>query len=85
MPRGRKKAVPMIENIEERMEQVNAEIESLKEQLKAKKVELKELQKAKERSDKLAAERKAEEDKEAILAAVAVSGKSVDEILDFLK
>jgi len=88
-PKGSKnrksKTVAAVENVNERIEAVSAEIESLKEQLKAKKAELKDLNKAKEEADKLAAEKKAEEDKSAILAAVAASGKSVDEILDMLK
>ena len=83
MPRGRKRAV--IENVDEKIEQVTAEIEELKEQLKEKKTELKSLSKAKIEADRIAAERKAEEDKAAIPAAVAASGKSVEEILDFLK
>jgi len=83
MPRGSKRAV--IENVDEKIEQVTAEIEELKEQLKEKKTELKSLSKAKIEADRIAAERKAEEDKAAILAAVAASGKSVEEILDFLK
>ena len=83
MPRGRKRAV--IENVDEKIEQVTAEIEELKEQLKEKKTELKSLSRAKIEADRIAAERKAEEDKAAILAAVAASGKSVEEILDFLK
>ena len=83
MPRGRKRAV--IENVDEKIEQVTAEIEELKEQLKEKKTELKSLSRAKIEADRIAAERKAEEDKAAILAAVPASGKSVEEILDFLK
>lgn len=83
MPRGRKRAV--IENVDEKIEQVTAEIEELKEQLKEKKTELKSLSKAKVEADRIAAEKKAEEDKAAILAAVVASGKSVEEILNFLK
>ena len=79
----RKKAI--IENVDEKIEQVSAEIEELKEQLKEKKAELKSLAKAKIAADRIAAEKKAEEDKAAILAAVAASGKSVEEILDLLK
>lgn len=37
------------------------------------------------REAKLAAERKAEEDAQKIAEAVAASGKSVEEILEFLK
>ena len=85
MPRGRKKTIPVVENIDEKIAAVEAEIASLTETLKAKKAERKELAKAKIEADKAAALKKAEEEKEAILAAVAASGKTVDEILDMLK
>ena len=67
--------------IEEKMAAVEAEITTLSEQLKAKKDELKALAKDKEAAIVAAAEKKAEEDKKAILDAVAASGKSVEEIL----
>ena len=51
----------------------------------AKKAELKALVKAKAESDKIAAAKKAEEDKAALLAAFEQSGKSIEEILDMLK
>ena len=70
MPRGRKKVV----NIAERIEAVKAEIESLSIQLKEKKAELK----------KLEAEQ-AEEDKAKLLEAFAASGKSVEEVVAWLK
>jgi len=85
MPRGRKKTIPVVENIDERIAAVEDEIASLTEALKAKKAERKELAKAKLEADKAAALKKAKEEKEAILAAVAASGKTVDEILDMLK
>ena len=71
--------------IEEKIATVESEIEELGTQLKAKKDELKELGKQKLAAEKDAAERKAEEDKKAILDAVEKSGKSVEEILELLK
>ena len=65
-----------VENIDEKIAAVEAEIEKLTADLKAKKTELKDLLKAKEI---------AVEDKAAILAAVESSGKSIEEILEFLK
>ena len=53
--------------------------------LKTKKAELKDLMKTKEAQMKEAAEKKAEEDKAIILAAIEASGKSVEEILNLLK
>ena len=74
-----------VENIDEKIAAVEAEIEKLTADLKAKKTELKDLLKAKEIAVKAAAEKKAEEDKAAILAAVESSGKTIEEILEFLK
>ncbi len=70
MPRGKKKIVPVTEKINA----VKAEIETLTAQLKEKKAELK----------KLEAEQ-AEEDKAKLLEAFAASGKSVDEVVAWLK
>ena len=70
MPRGKKKIVP----VTERIEAVKAEIETLTAQLKEKKAELK----------KLEAEQ-AEEDKTKLLDAFIGSGKSVDEVVAWLK
>ena len=70
MPRGRKKAL----NVTERIEAVKADIATLTAQLKEKKSELK----------KLEAEQ-AEEDKAKLLEAFAASGKSVDEVVAWLK
>ena len=70
MPRGKRKIVPVTEKIEA----VKAEIETLTAQLKEKKAELK----------KLEAEQ-AEEDKAKLLEAFAASGKSVDEVVAWLK
>ncbi len=71
--------------IEEKMKSVEAEITTLSEQLKAKKDELKQLTKDKLAAEEAAIAKKAEEDKKAILDAVAASGKSVEEILELLK
>ena len=46
---------------------------------------IKQLVKLKAEAERVAAEKKAEEDKAAILAAVEASGKSVEEILELLK
>ena len=74
-----------IENIDERIAAAETAIASLSEELKAKKAELKRYQKMKEEAERIAAEKKAEEDRAAILAAVEASGKSVEEILELLK
>ena len=74
-----------IENIDERIAATEAAIASLTEELKAKKAELKRYQKMREEAERIAAEKKAEEDRDAILAAVEASGKSVEEILELLE
>ena len=74
-----------IEVIDERIASAETAIASLTEELKAKKAELKRYQKMKEDAERIAAEKKAEEEKAAILAAVEASGKSLDEILELLK
>lgn len=71
--------------IEERITAVETEIQKLTEALKVKKTELKNLVKEKAKAERIAAEKKLEEEKAAIMDAVKKSGKSVDEILDFLK
>ncbi len=83
MPRGKKTIIP--ENIEEKIADVEKELADLTAKAKAKKVELKKLVKAKEQALKIAAEKKAAEDKEKLLKAVADSGKTVEEVLDLLK
>ena len=77
--------VESIETIDERIAAAETAIASLSEELKAKKAELKRYQKMKEDAERIAAEKKAEEDRAAILAAVEASGKSVEEILELLK
>ena len=74
-----------IETIDERIAAAETAIASLSEELKAKKAELKRYQKMREEAERIAAEKKAEEDRAAILAAVEASGKSVEEILELLK
>ena len=92
MPRPKgsknKKAFEQMESIEvidERIASAETAIASLTEELKAKKAELKRYQKMKEDAERIAAEKKVEEDRAAILAAVEASGKSVEEILELLK
>ena len=85
-PKGSKnKAKIIVENVDEKIAAVEAEIEDLTAALKAKKADLKKLKKAKLQADKAAEEKKAEEEKAALLEAIAQSGKSMDEILDLLK
>ena len=76
--------IETVESIDERIATTEAAISALTEELKAKKAELKELTKAKEAAEKLAAEKKAEEDKTKLLDAVATSGKSIEEIIDMI-
>ena len=77
--------VETVESIDERIAAAEAAIETLTTDLKAKKAELKELIKLKAEAERVAAEKKAEEDKAAILEAVEKSGKTVEEILELLK
>ncbi|MBE5775023.1 MAG: hypothetical protein E7337_14015 [Clostridiales bacterium] len=74
-----------VEQYDEKIVTLTAEIENLTETLKTKKAELKELEKGKEAAVEAAAAQKAEEEKKKILDAVAASGKSLDEILELLK
>ena len=74
-----------IDSLDEQIKATEAEIESMTAALKDKKAELKTLIKAKEKAEKIAAEKKAEEDKARLLEAVAASGKSIDEIVEMLK
>lgn len=76
--------VDTVENIDERITTVESAIAALTEELKAKKAELKELTKAKAEAERLAAEKKAEEDKTRLMEAIAASGKSVKEIISLL-
>ena len=88
MPRPKgsknKKAFEQMESIEvidERIAAAETAIASLTEELKAKKAELKRYQKMREEAERIAAEKKAEEDR----AAMEASGKSVEEIPELLK
>ena len=67
-----------------RMAEEGAVCKELGAQLKAKKAELKALIKEKEAALAAAAEKKAEEEKAKLLDALAKSGKSIDEIIEFL-
>ena len=92
-------AAPVIQNpeqISEKITIVETEIATIGEQLKAKKEELKVLVKEKAKADKAVAKQKAkeeaeaaakkiEEDKAKLLEAFQASGKSVNEILAYLK
>ena len=82
--KNKKKAVVVVENVDERIAAAEAEIASLTEQLKAKKAELKDLNKAKAEADRLAALQKAEAEQAKLLEAVAASGKSIEEIISLL-
>ena len=85
-PKGSKnKKTVFVENIDEKIAAAEKEIAELTETLKTKKAVLKDLVKAKAENAKIAAAKKAEEDKAAILAAVEKSGKTVEEILEMLK
>jgi len=79
----RKIAIP--ESIDEKIATAEAELANLLAQVKAKKAEIKKLAKAKEAELKAAAEKKAAEEKENLMQAVADSGKTVEEIMEFLK
>lgn len=72
------------ENIDERIAATESAISTLTEELKAKKAELKELIKAKAAAEKVAAEKKAEEDRTKLLDAIATSGKSIDEVIKMI-
>ena len=70
MPRPKGSKKKLVLSVDERITAVTAEIESLQEQVKEKKAELKQLKAEKE-----------EEDQKRLLAAVAASGKSIDEVI----
>lgn len=73
------------EEFAEKIAAVEKEIEEATVLIKAKKAELKELYKAREEAEKVAAERKAEEDKAKLLEAVIASGKSIEDVIEMLK
>ena len=74
-----------VEGIDQKIAELESEIVSLNKAIKEKNLELKALKKSRTVAAKAAEKKKAKEDKAAILAAVEASGKSVDEILEFLK
>ncbi len=85
-PKGsRNKAKVVVENVDEKIIAVEAEIAKLAADLKAKKAELKKLEKAKAEADKVAAEKKAAEEKAEILDAIEKSGLSFNEVMELLK
>ena len=84
-PKGSKnRKTRIIEDVDAKIATAQAEITRLSAELKARKTELRALNRAKQNADKAAAERRAEEDRKAILAAAERSGKTVDEILGLL-
>ena len=84
-PKGSKNRKPrVIENVDEKIAAAQSEIARLTAEMRSRKAELRALNKAKQNAEKAAAERKAEEDKKAILAAAEASGRTVEEILAFL-
>lgn len=74
-----------IEAIDSSIAATEDQIEELGAELKEKKADLKELKKTRVEAEKQLARRKAQEDRERLLEAVAASGKSVDEILSMLQ
>lgn len=73
MPRTKGSKNKSMLTVDERIAQVNAEIEALQGQIKEKKAELKKLN-----------DKKTEEDQKRLMAAVLASDKSVDEIIDMI-
>ncbi len=85
-PKGSKNKKPLlVENVDEKLAVTQREIAELTEALRAKRTELKALNKAKAESARIAAAKKAEEDRAAILSAVERSGKSLAEVLELLQ
>ena len=85
-PKGSKNKKPVIiENVDEKIAAVEAEIAQLTGTIKEKKAELRTLTKAKAQLAKKEAEKKAAEEKAVIFDAVQKSGKTAEEILAFLK
>ena len=74
MPRTKGSKNKAVLSVDERIAAVTAEIESLQEQVREKKAELKQLKAEKE-----------EEDRKRLLAAVAASGKSIDEVIALIE
>ena len=72
-------------NYDEKIAAIEAEIAALNDQLKEKKAELKAAQKGKANAEAAALAKKVEEDKAALLKAFENSGKTVDDIVAFIK
>ena len=91
MPRTKgsknKASIPAVDTaaIDEKMKALEAEIATLGAATKAKKDALKQLAKAKLAAEKAEAAKKAEEGKKAVLDAFLKSGKTVEEVLEFLE
>lgn len=88
-PKGSKNKKPAMSveltDVSDQITAVEVEIATITDQLKAKKNELKALLKEKAKADKIAAAKKAEEDKVKLLEAVAASGRAIEEVLEMLK
>ena len=87
-PKGSKNKKNIILSPAEIQEQIDLkleEIEALTKELKEKKALLKQLKKELAVAKEMAEKRKTEETKKALLDAIAASGKSVDEILEMLR
>ena len=88
-PKGSKNkaGAPVVDTaaLEEKMKALEGEIAELGDAARAKKAELKKLAKAKLAAEKAEAAKKAEEGKKAVMDAFEKSGKTVEEILEFLK
>ncbi len=91
MPRTKgsknKVSIPAVDtaSIDEKMKALEAEIAELGAATKAKKDALKKLAKAKLAAEKAEAAKKTEEGKKAVLDAFVKSGKTVEEVLEFLE
>ena len=85
-PKGSKNKTKItVKNVDEKIAAVEAEIAKIAADLKAKKAELKKLEKAKAEADKVAAAKRAEEEKAKVLDAIDKSGLSYSEVLELLK
>lgn len=77
--------VDIVENLDDKIAAVEADITKLNEDLKARKAELKKLSKAKVEAARVAAEKQVEADKAKLLEVISASGKSINEVIDMLK
>ena len=74
----------LVERLSAQIESKEEEIKELEESLKGRKAELKELLKAKGKAEKEKEKVKAAEEKKKLVEAVMSSGRSMEEILEFL-